>query len=106
MGRQDGICRNDGQGNCRNDETRRLGWEDIQPKIIRQQTDSVLKTESVLLYQPQVPDGTVIERPIIDDTLPGGPVQRNITYVAPFTLANREADYRVAWAFFSREAKV
>ena len=84
----------------------RLGWEDIQPKIVRQQTDSVLKTESVLLCQPQVPDGTVIERPILDDTLPGGPVQRNITYVAPFTLANREADYRIAWAFFSREAKL
>ena len=50
--------------------------------------------------------GTRIERPILDDTLPGGPVQRNITYFAPFTLANREADYRVAWALFSRAAKV
>ena len=63
---------------------RRLGWEDIQPKD----------------GQPQVPAGTRVERPILDDTLPGGPVARTITYVAPFNLANREADYRLAWAHF------
>lgn len=50
-------------------KTRRLGWEDIQPKD----------------GQPQVP---------------GGPIARTITYVAPFNLANREADYRLAWAHF------
>jgi hypothetical protein len=67
-------------------KTRRLGWEDIQPKD----------------GQPQVPAGTRVERPILDDTLPGGPVARTITYVAPFNLANREADYRLAWAFFAK----
>ena len=70
-------------------KTRRLGWEDIQPKD----------------GQPQVPDGTRVERPILDDTLPGGPVARTITYVAPFNLANREADYRLAWAFFADEVE-
>ena len=37
----------------------RLGWEDVQPKD----------------GKPQVPDGTVIERPVMDDALPGGPVR-------------------------------
>ena len=63
----------------------RLGWEDVQPKD----------------GKPQVPDGTVIERPVMDDTLPGGPVRRTIQYVAPFSLADREEDYRIAWAHFA-----
>ena len=65
----------------------RLGWEDIQPKD----------------GKPQVPDGTVIERPVLDDTQPGGPVQRVIRYVAPFALADREQDYRVAWGYFEHQ---
>ena len=46
---------------------------------------------------PVVPDGTVIERTVIDDTTSAGPVSRTIRYVAPFALADREADYRIAW---------
>ena len=69
-------------------ERRHLGWEDVQPK------DGT----------PQVPDGTRIRGPILDDTLPGGPVERVIEYVAPFGLADREQDYRVAWAEFERRA--
>lgn len=68
---------------------RRLGWEDIQPKLTPDGT-----------LHPQVPDGTVIERPITDTTQPGGPIDRTIRYTAPFTLADREADYRIAWAHF------
>ena len=67
----------------------RLGWEDIQPKD----------------GKPQVPDGTVIERPVLDDTQPGGPVQRVIRYVAPFALADREQDYRVAWGYFEQSGQ-
>lgn len=67
-------------------ETRRLGWEDVQPKDGR----------------PQVADGTVIERTIRDGTQPGDPVPRVIKYVAPFSLADREADYRTAWAHFEQ----
>lgn len=70
-------------------ESRRLGWDDLEPRN----------------GQAQVPDGTVIERPIRDDTLPGGPVDRVIQYVAPFALADREADYRVAWAHFEQRTK-
>lgn len=69
-------------------ETVRLGWEDVQPKD----------------GKPQVPDGTVIERPVLDDTQPGGPVHRTVRYVAPFNLADRETDYRVAWAHFEKRA--
>lgn len=68
--------------------TSRLGWEDVQPKD----------------GKSQVPDGTVIERPVMDDTLPGGPVRRTIQYVAPFSLADREEDYRIAWAHFASRA--
>ena len=46
------------------------------------------------------PDGTVIEQIVTDDTLPNGPHQKTRRYEAPFTLANREADYRIAWAYF------
>lgn len=67
---------------------KRVGWEDIQPKD----------------GQPQVPDDTRIKRPVMDDTMPGGPIERVIEYVAPFGLADREADYRLAWAEFERRA--
>lgn len=75
-------------------KTGRFGWEDVQPTLDQNGN-----------LQPKVPDGTVIERPILDDTQPGGPIHRTIQYTAPFTLADREADYRVAWAHFeSRSA--
>ncbi|MCP4119755.1 MAG: hypothetical protein GY737_31020 [Desulfobacteraceae bacterium] len=54
-----------------------LGWNDIKE----------LKT------------GTVTKT-FMDDTLPGGPVERTITYVAPFDRCNREEDYGIAWAAF------
>ena len=47
--------------------------------------------------------GTKFNRTIIDDTLPGGPVERTITYVAPFDKCDREKDYETAWEFFSRK---
>lgn len=68
-------------------ETRRLGWEDVQPKE----------------GKAEVPDGTVVERPIRDATTPGDPVTRIVQYVAPFALADREADYRTAWAHFEQQ---
>lgn len=53
--------------------------------------------------QPKVPDGTVITQWVTDDTLPGGPRTVERRYVAPFARANREDDYRIAWAFFEAE---
>jgi hypothetical protein len=51
-----------------------LGWEDIQ----HMQTGTVYKT-------------------YLDDTLPGGEVERTVEYKAPFFRPDREEDYRVAW---------
>jgi len=68
-------------------QRRRLGWEDVQP------VDG----------KPQIPDGTRIRRPILDDTLPDGPHERVIEYVAPFATASREDDYCIAWDFFAGE---
>ena len=68
-------------------ESKRLGWDDVMPKD----------------GKPQLADGTVIERMVLDDTQPGGPINRIIRYTAPFTLADREADYRVAWAHFANK---
>ena len=56
-----------------------LGWEDIR----------------------DLPAAT-ITRTILDDTLPGGPHARTITYEAPFTRCNREDDYRTAWTAFAQ----
>ena len=60
------------------------GWDDLRVKWER----------------GELPDGTRIERGVTDDTLPGGPMTRTRTWVAPFTLVTREKDYRTAWAFF------
>lgn len=76
-------------------KTGRLGWEDVQPTLDPNGN-----------AQPRVPDGTIIERPILDDTQPGGPIHRTIQYTAPFTLADRETDYRVAWAHFENRGEV
>ncbi|QEY64977.1 class I SAM-dependent DNA methyltransferase [Metapseudomonas lalkuanensis] len=71
-------------------ESKRLGWDDVMPKD----------------GKPQLADATVIERPILDDTQPGGPINRIIRYTAPFTLADRETDYRVAWAHFAASSNM
>ena len=38
------------------------------------------------------------QRTITDTTLPTGPIERTITYQAPFTKCNREQDYKQVWA--------
>ena len=56
-----------------------IGWEDIA----EMQSGSVSRT-------------------ILDDTLPGGPVERTITYEAPFDRCDRVGDYRVVWEYFEQ----
>ncbi len=56
-----------------------LGWEDI----INMQSGEIHRT-------------------ITDDTMPGGPIERTIVYVAPFAKCDREKDYEVAWVEFER----
>ena len=47
-----------------------------------------------------LPAGSTVTTTVQDDTQPGGPQTRTRVYTAPFALANREADYRIAWEFF------
>ena len=47
--------------------------------------------------------GQKFYRTITDDTMPGGPVERTIEYVAPFDRCDREQDYETAWKFFEEK---
>lgn len=49
------------------------------------------------------PAGKKFYRTITDDTMPGGPVERTIEYVAPFDRCDREQDYETAWKFFEKK---
>lgn len=64
------------------DTSVQLGWEDIREL----KSGKVYKT-------------------YMDDTQPGGPVERTIEYVAPFDKCDRERDYDVVWAEFERRFK-
>ena len=77
-----------------------FGWDDLWAYANLDAGDS----EAVIQRggSPKVPDGTVITQWVMDDTLPGGPREVERTYVAPFARANREDDYRIAWAFFEK----
>jgi hypothetical protein len=60
------------------EEEKPVGWEDVR----------------------DLPEGTEAIQTREDDTLPGGPRQKTITYVAPFGRCNREEDYKTAWPVF------
>ena len=63
-------------------QTGALGWEDIQTL-----------------------DRAIVERTIQDDTVPNGPIERVIQYVAPFDLCSREQDYKTVWQYFEQHLK-
>jgi hypothetical protein len=60
----------------------RFGWEDVQG----------------------LPDGTIVQQWVQDDTLSSGPYLKERRWVAPFARASREDDYRTAWASFEAQA--
>lgn len=67
----------------------------VQPTVRGYKTwDGVMKN---------APAGYVFTRTITDDTMPGGPVERTIEYVAPFDRCDREQDYETAWNFFEEK---
>jgi len=68
-------------------KTGKFGWDDL-----RQMQEA-----------GTLPAGSTVTTTVIDDTQPGGPQTRTRTYTAPFALASREADYRIAWVFFEQE---
>lgn len=57
------------------------------------------------LNMKDAPAGKKFYRTIMDDTMPGGPVERTIEYVAPFDRCDREQDYETAWKFFEERYK-
>lgn len=57
------------------------------------------------LNMMNAPAGKKFYRTIMDDTMPGGPVERTIEYVAPFDRCDREQDYETAWKFFEEKYK-
>ncbi|EKO3841789.1 class I SAM-dependent DNA methyltransferase [Vibrio harveyi] len=84
---ENGVYENRAQGLGSEDEpltdtSVQLGWEDIREL----KSGKVYKT-------------------YMDDTQPGGPVERTIEYVAPFDKCDRERDYDVVWAEFERRFK-
>lgn len=84
---ENGVYENRTQGLGSEDEpltdtSVQLGWEDIREL----KSGKVYKT-------------------YMDDTQPGGPVERTIEYVAPFDKCDRERDYDVVWAEFERRFK-
>ncbi|MCP4150866.1 MAG: hypothetical protein GY757_24175 [bacterium] len=46
--------------------------------------------------------GQRIQRTITDNTQPGGPIERTITYEPPFDKCDREKDYETAWNAFEK----
>lgn len=48
-------------------------------------------------------EGQTFYRSITDNTMPEGPVERSIEYVAPFDRCDREQDYETAWKFFEEK---
>ncbi|WP_459190553.1 DNA methyltransferase family protein [Ralstonia pseudosolanacearum] len=77
-----------------------FGWEDLWNYASAEPGNS----EEVIRRggSPKVPDGTVVTQWVEDDSLPGGSRTVERIYVAPFTRANREDDYRAAWAAFTQ----
>ena len=51
------------------------------------------------------PENKKFYRTVIDDTMPEGPIERTIEYVAPFDRCDREKDYEIAWDFFEKKYK-
>lgn len=52
----------------------------------------------------EMKEGTV-EKTYIDDTMPGGPLERTIVYEAPFDRCDREKDYEEVWKNFEERFK-
>ena len=57
-----------------------LGWEDVK----------------------DLKDGNTVTKTWMDDTLPGGPRKKTVTYYAPFDRCDREEDYREVWGNLDR----
>jgi len=84
-----------------------LDWcaEHVSPKNGQFVIDtSDWESESAVVGWEDVKDleCAIIERTILDDTVPNGPIVRVIQYVAPFDLCSREQDYQTVWQHFEQ----
>ena len=61
-----------------------FGWDDVQP----------------------LPDGTVVQQWVQDDTLPTGPYLKERRWLAPFARASREEDYASPGRFLRPQAAI
>lgn len=76
------------------------------PSVIIEYPDGKKESKPLGWTEAQkLPDGTKIHRTILDDTQPGGPVERVVTYTSPWYLPNREEDYKQAWDVFTARFK-
>ena len=50
-------------------------------------------------------EGQTVSKTFMDDTQPGGAVERTIIYEAPFEKYSREEDYEIAWKAFEERLK-
>ncbi len=50
-------------------------------------------------------EGQTVSKTFMDDTQPGGVVERTIVYEAPFEKFSREEDYEIAWRVFEKRLK-
>lgn len=89
-------------------------WYDANGKIVfsvaRSYTGSDKKGRKLVGVNPDewklicdYPAGKTYDHSFTDDTQPGGPVERTVTYVAPFDRCDREKDYETVWAFFEKK---
>ncbi|HZK54814.1 MAG TPA: N-6 DNA methylase [Desulfosporosinus sp.] len=85
-------------------ETEKNTWYDQNGRVVFTVNKSL---SGVGLTRPdweQIKDlkSGIVMRIIMNDTMPGGPVERTIEYMAPFDRCNREKDYETAWRHFEQ----
>lgn len=82
-------------------------WYDANGRIVFTNNRSLVGVgfdrKEFELNMKDAPVGKKFYRTIMDDTMPGGPVERTIEYVAPFDRCDREQDYETAWKFFEEK---
>lgn len=88
-------------------KSRWLDWcaEQVSPKngqFIIDTADWTCESAVLGWEDAQTLDCAIIERTIPDDTVPNGPVERLIQYVAPFDLCSREQDYQTVWQYYEK----
>ena len=82
-------------------------WYDANGRIIFTNNRSLVGVgfdrKEFELNMKNAPAGKKFYRTIMDDTMPGGPVERTIEYIAPFDRCDRARDYEIAWKFFEEK---